>query len=437
MSDLTRPSDLQEPTAGVPWLDRPLGALVRLFSQPRAMITTATLALLAIGLVLVYSASAPTAYRFGAPTALFEKQTIYALAGLLAFLFCSHFDYHRLGRRRGWIYALGVVLLVATLIPHVGMTLNGARRWLGFAGISFQPADYVKLALAVALAWILAAKQGNFQNYWRGFVPPFLVFLLPWSLIIVQPDMGNAILLLLTCLSMMYIAGMPLRHLFTSAIPAIPVILVVIYKKGDYIQQRIAEWWAAAGSHDMIYQGKNYQVNMSLSGLANGGWTGVGLGNGTLKVYHLPEAYNDFILAVVGEELGVLGLAVVMLLMGLIAFQGLRLAKRAPDAFGRLLAVGITFSITVQALINFAVVTRSMPTKGISFPLISYGGSSLVLTLAALGVLCNIAKQTNIQARPSQRGAESYIPPPPEIRAALGKQELAAQAREQAAQNGL
>lgn len=420
-----------------PWLDIPVEAILRFFNNPYGMIATCTFALVGIGLVMVYSASAPVAYRFGAPTALFEKQTIYALAGLLAFLLCSHTDYHRLGRRRHWLYFIGVALLVATLIPHVGLTLNGARRWLGFAGITFQPVDLVKVAITIVLAWLLSAKQTVLHNYWRGFLPPFLVFLLPWSLIIIQPDMGNAILLLLTCLAMMYIAGMPLRHLMTSLLPAIPVILLVIYKKGDYIQQRIVEWWNATGSHDMVYQGKNYQVNMSLSGLAEGGWLGQGLGASSLKVYHLPEAYNDFILAVIGEELGVLGLVCILALLALITIQGLRLAKRAPDVFGRLLAVGITFSIAVQALINFAVVTRSMPTKGISFPLVSYGGSSLVLTLAALGILCNVARQTSVAAAPKQRGAEPYVPPSPEVAAALGAQERAVQAREAAAQVGL
>ncbi|MGH7144838.1 MAG: putative lipid II flippase FtsW [Planctomycetota bacterium] len=411
-------------------IDAAIDALVRTFSNPRGMITSCTIGLVAMGLVMVYSASAPTAYRFGAPTALFEKQTLYALSGLLAFLFCSHFDYHRLGKRRQLLYGAGVLLLVATFIPHVGMTLNGARRWLGFAGITFQPADWVKVSLTVMLAHLLAEKQSILHHYWRGFVPPFVVFLLPWALVIVQPDMGNAILLLLTCLAMMFVAGMPLRHLFTSAIPAVPVIALVVIKKGEYIQQRILQWWGAAGSKEMIYQGKNYQVNMSLSGLAEGGWFGRGLGASVLKVYHLPEAYNDFILAVVGEELGVAGLTFILLLLGLIAFQGLRLAKRAPDMFGRLLALGITFSITVQAMINLAVVTRSMPTKGISFPLVSYGGSSLVLTLAALGILCNVAKQTDIKAKPAQRGAEPYVEPAAEVRAALGRQEIAALKRE-------
>jgi cell division protein FtsW len=354
----------------------------------------ATIALALFGVIMVYSASAVVAAGENHNQYFYVvRQGVWTIIGLGAMFVGMRFDYGRL--RSGTIVygllALTVVLLVAVFaFPAI----NGARRWIRFAGFSMQPSEISKLALALFLARFLERRAGEEGNFWQTFVPSVAVTGVLALLIVAEPDLGTSLMLAVVCVVVLFTAGASLKHMALAAAPALAgvagLLLFVPWRL-----KRILVFlnpWAEP-------QGAGYQVVQSLLAVGSGGVHGLGFTEGRQKMFFLPFAHSDFIFAVVGEELGLFGGLAVVALFGLFLWRGMRAAMRAPDRFGMLLGMGIVTGIVAQALFNMSVVLSLLPTKGIPLPFISYGGSSLVPTLFAVGVLLNISQHSRPDLR--------------------------------------
>jgi cell division protein FtsW len=355
--------------------------------RAEAAIAAAAVALVGLGLVMIYSTSGVLAERFGSETHFLARQAVWAAVAAGAFLAARATDYHLLARLRRPIIVAAVVLLVLVLVPGVGAKLNGARRWFRLAGASFQPSDAAKLALVVYLASFLAEKREALSDWRRGFLPPVIVLGAAVGLTALEPDVGTAALLAGIGAALLVVGGTKAQHLVPAALMAAPVAAGYALIRLDYVRARLLAFLDPAS--DPL--GAGYHARQSLLALASGGALGKGLGQGSQKLFFLPEAHTDFILAIAGEELGLLGTLAVVGAFAAIVLAARRIALAAPDRTGALLATGIALWIGMQAAFNVAVVTASCPTKGIPLPLVSYGGSSLVVTAFGLGVLLNIA----------------------------------------------
>ncbi len=316
-----------------------------------------------------------------------ERQMIWAGLGLVLLFGLARIDYHLLLRYAEPIAWGTFALLVLVLVPHIGKDINGARRWLGFGSLLFQPSEMAKFSLVLLFAKRLATER-RIRSFTHGILAPLGILAVIAGLIVREPDLGTALALTGTVMAMLFTAGVngvQLGGVIASFIPLVGVLIAI----APYRMQRFLAFLDP--SKDPL--GSGYHIIQSLYALGSGGLFGVGLGQGALKYFYLPEQHTDFIFAIVGEELGLIGAAVVIALFFLLTVRGLRVAMLAPDRFGALLATGITAMIAVQALLNIAVVTASMPITGVPLPLISYGGSSLLFALAGVGVLLNVSRQ--------------------------------------------
>ncbi|HEX8424587.1 MAG TPA: putative lipid II flippase FtsW [Pyrinomonadaceae bacterium] len=369
----------------------------------------ATLGLALFGVVMVYSASADLAYaENGSQYHYVKKQAIWTVAGLLAMMGAMHFDYGWLRDRRVVAGALAgtVVLLIAVFaFPRI----NGAHRWIRLGGFSLQPSELSKLALAIFLARFLERRAGEEHALWKTFVPCVLMTGLLVMLVAAEPDLGTAMMLGVICVTLLFAAGA--RLLYLGAVGALGVVgivfMIVLFPWRLGRVTAFLDPWADA-------QGTGFQVVQSLIAVGSGGTDGLGFAQGRQKMLFLPFAHSDFIFAVVGEELGLLGALTLVLVFGLFLWRGVRAARRAPDRFGMLLGLGIVIGIVAQALFNISVVLSLVPTKGIPLPFISYGGSSMMLTLVSVGVLLNISQQGTVQGDAATRTefASATVPPP-------------------------
>jgi cell division protein FtsW len=347
------------------------------------------MALLGIGVVMVFSASSVTAYvNFNTPYYFLIRQLIWAVLGGAAAWFFSRFDYHQFRRHTKALAILTAILLVAVLIPHVGRVIAGGRRWLGFGSLEFQPSELAKLALAIVFADTLTGGRFPPRDLKKGYLPHILVVAAVFYLVLKEPDLGTALCLGGTAFIMLYLAGARASALVGTLVLAIPALVYEVVAKAYRLQRLLAFLDPAKTS-----LGSGYHILQSLFALGSGGFLGVGLGRSAFKFFYLPEQYTDSIFAILGNELGFIGGAVVLVLFVLLLWRGFKIAAEAPDAFGRLLAAGLTSMIMLQALLNVAVVTDTVPVTGIPLPFISYGGSSLVFTLAGIGILLNISRQ--------------------------------------------
>jgi cell division protein FtsW len=351
-------------------------------------VLAATVALALIGLVMVFSASAVVAGNRFQDSIYFLKRHLAWLAfGFLLLQIASRMDY--MAWRRLALPALGLtaVLLVLVLLPSVGVVAKGARRWIRLGPISVQPAEMVKLAVVLYLALYLAKREARITEFATGFLPPLVVVGLLAGLVLLQPDLGTAAVMgLVTCV-MLFLGGARLGHLLSLVPVALAGTALVIWRS-PYRLQRLMTFV----DPDKDPAGAGFQVNQSFLAFGSGGAFGVGLGEGQQKLFFLPEAHTDFVLALVGEELGLVGTVSIMALFGLLVLKGFQIAGRAREPFGRHLALGITLLIGFQALINAAVATGLLPTKGLTLPLVSYGGSSLLVSLTAIGILLSISR---------------------------------------------
>ncbi|MBI5586918.1 MAG: putative lipid II flippase FtsW [Deltaproteobacteria bacterium] len=359
--------------------------MIRLRDYDRLLII-ATLMLLVMGLLMVYSTSSVVALkRFGNQYFFVKKQLTYVLAGVICFVGATRVPYGFYRRMAYPILILSALALICIYIPGLGFTAGGARRWVRLGPIAFQPSEPAKLAVIFFLAYSLAAKQEKIKEFSIGFLPNILIPGVIILLIMLEPDLGTSIALASIVLLLNFIAGVRIRYLLYLVLAAAPFIYVVIHKF-SYMMTRI-----------MIFldpwkdpEGKGFQMVQSFLAFGAGGVRGVGLGEGKQKLFYLPEAHTDFILSVIGEELGFIGVAAVTALYALFLYCGIKIAMKARDRHGMYLALGLTFMVVLQAAFNSAVVMGLLPPKGLPLPFISYGGTSLLVNMIAVGVLLNI-----------------------------------------------
>ena len=346
-------------------------------------------ALVLLGLVMALSATAaPSLSGTDSAWSLFKSQAMWLGVGVVALLVLLRVDYHLWKRLAPVGLVVSLVLLVLTAVPSVGLSANGARRWLGVGSIVFQPSELAKIAFVVFVADLLSRPDRHMEDTRSTLQPVLLLTGGTTALLMLQPHLGTTLVIAGVALTMLYFAGARLSHLMVAAVVgAATTAMMVAYSpwRRDRMLGFLDPWEDPFGS--------GYQTLKSLHAMASGGFGGLGLGAGRAKWGFLPYAHTDFIFAVIGEELGMMGsLFVVVLFVG-IAAAGLGVALRAPDRFGMLLAVGITSWIILQAALNMGAVLAIFPVVGITLPLLSFGGTSLVATLAAMGVLLNVARQ--------------------------------------------
>ena len=351
-----------------------------------------TMGLVAFGLVMVYSAtSASAALANGDPSYYLKRQAIYAVLGVVLMVVCSRIDYRALRALAPVLMVTSIVLLLAVLV--MGRAANGASRWLSFGPLIFQPSELAKLALAIWAAGYLARRKPpkNLAQLWR---PIGLVTLVFCGLIIVEPDLGTAIAIVVMVAAMLLVAGTPGRTLGAGLGIVGTLGLFAVWLE-PYRRARLFSFlnpW-----HDA--QGAGFQTVQAMIGLGSGGIFGVGLGQSVQKANYLPEAHTDMIFAIIGEELGLVGATAVIAAYAAFAYLGLKIALQCKDPFGKRLAAGLTALVCGQAAINLAAVMGLAPLTGIPLPFVSYGGSSLVVALACVGILLNIAGNAGAAAR--------------------------------------
>lgn len=348
--------------------------------------------LLTIGIIMVYSASAVWAeYKFDDSFFFAKRQLLFAGVGLGAMLVISRLHYEVWRKYAKVLLLICFILLIAVLIPGVGLVRGGARSWIGVGAFSIQPSEFTKLGLIIYLAVYLSAKQKYITSLKQGFLPSLLLVFTAFGMIMLQPDLGTGVVLVLTCMVMILVSGARISHFVGLGILGLGAFAALILS-APYRIQRITAFldpW-----EDPL--GEGFQIIQSLYAIGPGGLMGLGLGNSLQKFFYLPEPQTDFIFAILAEELGFIGGAGVMLLFLLFLWRGIQVALRAPDGFSSLLALGITGMIAIQCMINISVVIGLIPVTGITLPFLSYGGSSLTLTLSSVGILLNVSRYSKL-----------------------------------------
>ncbi len=359
-------------------------------APPDPWLFATVVALVAIGVVMVFSASSATAYAtFGDTTYFLKRQLVWLGIGACLAYGAYRIDYRKLKRVAPALVGVTLVLLILTLIPHVGLQTGGARRWLGFHALSFQPSEVAKLAIVLFGAAKLATMGEQVRSLVRGVVPLLIVAAVVAVPIFLEPDMGTASLIVFTALGMLLCAGMRIEHFAIVTLAMLPAAALAVgtsaYKRARVLA--FLDPWKDP-------QNTGFHIVQSLLALGSGGVFGVGLGASRQKFFYLPEAHTDFIFSVVGEELGLLGTLAVLALFAAFAIRAFTLAQRAPDRFGFFLICGCAMLVVIQAFINIGVVTSSWPVTGVPLPFISFGGTSLVVNLIAAGLIMNVARRT-------------------------------------------
>jgi cell division protein FtsW len=357
---------------------------------PDKWLFAATVGLALFGVVMVYSASAVMAQREnGNEFHYVLKQGIWTGIGFVVMLAAMQVDYKHLRNRRV-VYGLLAVTTLMLLAVFAFPATNGAHRWIKLPMLSIQPSELSKPALIIFLAYFLERRAGEEGQFWTTFMPCAIVTCALAGLIVIEPDLGTAMMLGVIFVVVVYTAGARLKHLGVVAAPAMLIVAGLLIFVPFRVRRLITflDPWADP-------QGSGFQVVQSLIAVGSGGPNGLGFAQGKQKMLFLPFAHSDFIYAVVGEELGLVGALAVIAVFALFLWRGIRTSLLAPDRFGMLLALGLVMAIVTQALFNISVVLSLVPTKGIPLPFISYGGSSLVPTLAAVGILLNISQQAS------------------------------------------
>ncbi len=349
---------------------------------------TITLAL--VGLVMIFSASAVSAgenKRLHDSWYFLKRQLAWLTFGLVLLHVVSRIDYVWWKRLALPLLGLITVLLVMVLIPSIGVAAKGARRWLHLGPISIQPAEMAKLIAVIYLAAYLAKKDDRLQHFSTGLLPVLLVIGIVCGLILLEPDLGTVVVLGLVTGGLLFVGGARLSHLSTMALCS-GLIGLALVLTSEYRRRRLMAFldpWSDPSD-------TGFQITQSFLAFGSGGLFGVGLGEGKQKLFYLPEAHTDFVLALIGEELGFVGAGIIVLFFALFVIRGFQISTRARIPFGRYLGIGVTTLIGIQALINACVVTGLLPTKGLTLPFVSYGGSSLVICLTGVGILLSISR---------------------------------------------
>jgi len=351
------------------------------------ILAAVAVALIGFGIVMVFSASAVEAtVNFGDAQYYLKRQVVYALAAVVLMFLVARIDYHRFRAFTYPIMALVTLLLLACVVGF-GHSGGGATRWLRLGPVHIQPSEMAKLALVLWLAYSLAKKRENVKSFSVGMLPHLMMAGGLMLLCLKQPDFGGAVVLLFLTFTLLFVAGARLGYLLGVGIIG-SIVAAWLVRFTTYRWERVLAWFnMAEHRHDLAYQ--PFQAVMSFG---SGQMTGLGLGKG-LQVLYLPEAHTDFVAAIIGEELGYLGLIFVCAAYSIIVVRGVKAALYAPDDFGSYVAFGVTVMFGVQALVNLAVAMSILPTKGLTLPFISYGGSSLLVNGVAMGVLLNVSRQ--------------------------------------------
>jgi len=354
---------------------------------PDVTLAATLVGLIAFGVVMVYSASAVYANNmFGNGFHFLIRQTVFAVAAFVVLIIFTRVD---IGLLRRWTYPvlLVAVLLMVAVALGFGRSAGGAARWLAVGPVNVQPAELAKLAMIMWLAHSLAKKSDRVRTFSIGFLPHVLVAGLLMLLCLAQPDFGSAVMIALLTFVVLFAAGAKAGYLLGCVLLALPVGYAAI-ASSPYRMRRIKAFLEPFEHR----QGAGYQITESLMSFGSGGWTGVGLGDGRQKLLFLPEAHTDFISAIIGEELGFIGVVLLCAAFGWVVFRGLRAAWRAQDEYSGYLAAGMTLFIGLQAFTNLAVAMGLLPTKGLALPFVSYGGSSLLVNAAAAGMILNSSR---------------------------------------------
>lgn len=350
-----------------------------------------TMLLVFIGIIMVFSASfIQSSFKHHDSYHFLKKNVIYAIFGFVAMIVTSNIDYVFWKKNSKTIGIIAVILLVLVLTP-LGIEANGAKRWLGVGGASIQPAEVAKFATIIITAKLIEKNYDNIKSFRKGILPLLLVPSLFFALIIKQPNLSTAGTIILVTFVMLFVAGMNMKFvvamigtgfaLFVALVIAAPYRLARVTSFLDPFQDPL---------------GKGYQVIQSLYALGSGGLFGLGLGKSRQKYFYIPEPQNDFIFAIIGEELGLIGCIVIIMLFVILVYRCIRIALKTSNVFACMVVIGIGAQIGIQAALNIAVATSSMPATGVALPFISYGGTSLTIFMAAIGIVLNISKHVKI-----------------------------------------
>ncbi len=346
-----------------------------------------------IGVLMILSASSIRALQdYGDIYYFFRRQLIFIVAGFFLMFVFSQIYYRNYLYHSRKLVLLSLFLLLLVLFPAFGVTIQGSRRWINLGIFNFQPSEFTKLAIVIYLSSFVCRKEKRIQSFSQGIIPTMFVVTTMFILISLQPDMGTAITLFMVAILILIVGGIKIKHLFLIGLPG-SVFLVYYITTADYRINRILTFidpWKDP-------RGAGYHIIQSLLALGSGGITGVGPGGSRQKFLYLPEPGTDFIFAIIGEELGFLGTAFVIVLFGYLTYTGIKISLNAPDLFGSMLASGITIMIIVQVFVNIGAVTSLLPVTGITLPFISYGGSSLLIMMTAVGILLNISRYEQVE----------------------------------------
>lgn len=340
-----------------------------------------------IGIVMVYSASSALAIKkFGNSYYFLKKQAIFSLVGLLVMGISRHFPLRFLYNLTYPLLAIAMFFLIAVQVSGLGVSAGGAVRWLRIAGLTFQPSEFARFTIVLYMAYSMSKKNEKLREFSIGFMPHVMLLGVFTMLILIQPDFGSAMILVAIGWMMMFVGGIPFKYLASAFLVFLPLICVFLFS-ASYRIKRLTSFlnpWEYASK-------EGYQIVHSLMAFGTGGLWGVGIGRGYQKLFYLPEPHTDFIFSVIGEELGLLGVALILILYCIILWRGIQISKEIRDPFASLLAFGLTSAFGLQVCINMGVTLSLLPTKGLTLPFLSYGGTSLLMNMASMGFLMNIA----------------------------------------------
>lgn len=349
----------------------------------------AVLFLVGIGIVMVYSASSALALKkYGSGFFFLKKQALFSLIGMVVLVVFSHIPFRVYRALTYPVLLTSLGMMVAVLVSGMGLSAGGSQRWMRLGPLTFQPVEAARLALVIFMAYSLSKKRDGLRQFGIGFVPHVVVLAVFTVLLMLQPDFGSVVIFSVLVWVMMFVAGVPIRYLLSALLPMLPMAYFLMVNASYRIKRLVSflDPW-------QYPDGEGYQIIHSLMAFGTGGLWGSGVGKGYQKLFYLPEPHTDFIFAVIGEELGFLGVLFIIGLYGMVLWRGASIAYRCRDEFGMYLALGITTAIGLQVSINLGVALGLLPTKGLTLPFLSYGGTSLVLNMASIGMLMNIGAQ--------------------------------------------
>lgn len=354
----------------------------------RTILLVVVIFLICIGIVMIYSSSSIYAYEHKNDSAFFlKKHLLYIFFSIIAFFLTLVFPYKRLNFYLPILLIFIYLLLILVLLPGIGVQIGGAQRWLSLGFIRFQPTEIAKLVLIIYLANFISRKQMLFDSFLKGFLLPVLVGFSMSSLVLLQPDLGNAVFLIVITLFILLVAGARIKYFLSVCIASIPFVLFFIFSV-PYRRNRIIAFLHPWSNIKDI----GFQLVQSYLAFGSGGLFGVGLGKSRQKLFYLPASHTDFIFSIIGEEIGFIGTSLVLILFFLLMFIGFKIIFSKTDKFAKMLALGIVVSIILQAVLNMAVTTGLVPTKGLPLPFVSYGGTNLIMNVIQIGLLLNISK---------------------------------------------